>query len=409
MATTTRRRRTDPSDPVDLPPAVARTMAIRASALDQPDPFGSGPDATRAAVRRLGYVQIDTINVIERCHHHILWSRMPDYRPAHLDVAQSVDKSVFEYWTHALAYLPTEDFTFVVADMRARKADPGPWFANVDRKDVRRLLRRIHDEGPLSIRDIDDVPVEKDHPWASRKPSKRALEMAFFAGDLTISRRQGMVKTYELTDRHFGWDRRPSPANAKRTAEWMLDRALRSQGVVSLDSICHLDAPRKAGVRAVIDQRVRRRKLVPLAIEGAGTLVHWAEPAAIEAGREAPPPGLVHVLSPFDPLVIQRRRLALLFGYEHRFEAYVPEPKRVFGYFALPVLAGDRFVAAIDSKADRAAGRLLIRRWTWVGEGNDREHRAAVEEALGRFERFQFAGEAADPGELTRPPSEDGA
>jgi uncharacterized protein YcaQ len=383
-------------------------MAIRAQRLDVLAPFGAGSGATPVAVRHLGYVQIDTINVIERCHHHILWSRIPDYRRGHLDRAQAVERSVFEYWTHALAYLPTEDFRFVVADMRSRKAVPNSWFASVDPSDVARLLKRIRDEGPLTIRDIDDPPVEKDHPWASRKPSKRALELAFFSGDLTVSRRVGMVKTYELTDRHFGWRRRPGPATVRQTHAWLLDRALRAQGVVSLDSICHLDAPRKSGVRTIIDERVRRGSLAPVAVEGAGPVEHWTEPAALEAATLAPRPDLVHILSPFDPLVIQRRRLALLFGYQHRFEAYVPEAKRVFGYFALPVLAGDRFVAVVDTKADRTARRLLVRRWTWVGDGNEAEHKAAVEEALGRFEHFQFAGDGdtleADhrPGESPR-------
>jgi uncharacterized protein YcaQ len=99
----------------------------------------------------------------------------------------------------------------------------------------------------------------------------------------------------------------------------------------------------------------------------------------------------VHLLSPFDPLAIQRRRLRLFFGYEHRFEAYVPKEKRVLGYFALPVLVGDRIVAAIDLKADRARRELRIERWTWVG-GAMPSDRRRIEEELHRFERFQFAG-----------------
>jgi uncharacterized protein YcaQ len=99
----------------------------------------------------------------------------------------------------------------------------------------------------------------------------------------------------------------------------------------------------------------------------------------------------VHLLSPFDPLMNQRKRVALLFGYEHRFEAYVPRPKRVFGYFALPVLVGDQIVAAIDLKADRERGKLLMQRWTWVGRGSARSHKRRIEEELHRFERFQLA------------------
>src|SRR6202043_2192192 len=99
----------------------------------------------------------------------------------------------------------------------------------------------------------------------------------------------------------------------------------------------------------------------------------------------------VHILSPFDPLIIQRKRLALFFDYEHRFEAYLPREKRVLGYFALPVLVGDEIVAAIDLKADREQRKLLVQRWTWVGRGSPRSHQRRIDEELHRFERFQLA------------------
>ena len=102
--------------------------------------------------------------------------------------------------------------------------------------------------------------------------------------------------------------------------------------------------------------------------------------------------GRVHILSPFDPLIIQRKRLEAIFDYAHRFEAYVPKDKRVLGYFALPVLVGDAIVAAIDLKADRAQGKLLIQQWTWVGSGTSRRHKRLIEDELHRFERFQLAG-----------------
>src|ERR1044072_8933096 len=125
--------------------------------------------------------------------------------------------------------------------------------------------------GPLSIRDIDDdVLVDKVHPWASRKPSKRALQLAFYTGVVTVSARAGMLKTYELMDRHFGWEQPPRPASERDVAAYLLERALRAQGVVSLDSICHLDAPRKPAVRKLIEARERRGGLAPVAIEGAG-------------------------------------------------------------------------------------------------------------------------------------------
>ena len=384
--------------PVPLTTAQARHVWLRAQRLDTRAPFGSGPEAVAAAVDHLGYVQIDTINVIERCHHHILWTRMPAYRRAHLHQAQAIDKTVFEYWTHALSYVPSKDIRFFLPAMKRHRDAPRPWFGSVQPDDLRRVLRLIRDGGALSIRDFDDeVLVEKEHAWASRKPSKRALQLAFYNGTLTVSARAGMVKTYELMDRHFGWDARPKPATDRQVLDYLLDRALRSQGVVSLDSICHLDAPRKAAIRALIDARVRRGDLVPVTLADAGKLEHWARPEALER-PPAPDETLLHLLSPFDPLIIQRRRLQLFFGYGHRFEAYVPKEKRLLGYFALPVLAGDEIVAAIDLKADREQQKLLVQQWTWVGHGTARSHKAAIEAELDRFARFQFAPrEASEP------------
>jgi uncharacterized protein len=365
-------------------------MWLRAQRLDVSSPFGSGPEATPLAVEHLGYVQIDTINVIERSHHHILYSRIPSYVRADLHQAQSIDKTVFEYWAHALAYLPVRDMRFFVSAMKGYGLVPLRWYSNVTKKDVARVVTLIRNNGPLTIRDIDDdVLVEKDHPWASRKPSKRALQLAFYTGALTISSRSGMLKTYELMGRHFGIDKLPKAATEREIVVYLLDRALRSQGLISLDSACFADAKRKPAMRRLIEARVRRKELVPVAIEGAGKAEHWAQPDAMDADAD-PNEELVHILSPFDPLIIQRKRLKLFFDYEHRFEAYVPKEKRVFGYFALPVLVGDEIVAALDLKTDRAAQKLLMQKWTWVGNGSAPRHKQAIKAELERFERFQL-------------------
>ena len=384
------------NDPLPLTQSQARRIWLRAQQLDTPAPFGEGSAAVAAAVAHLGYVQIDTINVIERCHHHILYSRIPAYRRADLRQAQSFDKSVFEYWTHALSYVPSADFRYFVPLMREHKREGHRWYASVKPADTRKVMRLIK-AGPLTIRDIeDDVPREKEHLWHSRKPSKFALELAFYTGALTVSERSGMLKTYELVTRHFGWDKPPNPASTSEVAAYMLDRSLRSQGVVSLDSICHLDAPSKAAVRRVIEARVRKKELLPVAIEGAGKQEHWLRPGLLETpGEDAAP--LVHILSPFDPLIIQRKRTELIFGYSHKFEAYVPKAKRVFGYFALPVLVDDEIVAALDLKTDRQNKKLLMQKWNWVGSGKKTkgESRKAlkrrIEEELDRFETFQLA------------------
>ena len=373
----------------------ARRIWLTAQRLDTSAPFGEGTQAVADAVAHLGYVQIDTINVIERSHHHILFTRIPAYRRADLRQAQSADKSVFEYWTHALSYVPSKDFRFFLPQMKQHRRDGHKWYASVKPADTRKVMRLLR-AGPLTIRDIDDdVLTEKEHLWQSRKPSKRALQLAFYNGTATISERNGMLKTYELTARHFGWDKPPKPASAAEGTAYLLDRALRAQGLVSLDSVCHLDAPSKPAIRKLIARRVRRGELVPLALEGAGKVEHWARPEALDSRGEAAI-DLVHILSPFDPLIIQRKRTHLIFDYEHRFEAYVPKEKRKFGYFALPVLVGEEIVAALDLKTDRQNKKLLMQRWSWLGKGKAakgdtrKDFKRRIEEELGRFERFQL-------------------
>jgi uncharacterized protein YcaQ len=377
----------------------ARRIWLRAQRLDTSAPFGEGAQAVADAVAHLGYVQIDTINVIERSHHHILYTRIPNYRRADLRQAQSADRSVFEYWTHALSYVPSKDFRFFLPAMKLHKREGHIWFKSVKPEDTRKVMRLLR-QGALTIRDIDDdVLTEKVHLWSSRKPSKRALQLAFYTGAVTVSERNGMLKTYELTTRHFGWDRLPKAASASEETAYLLDRALRAQGIVSLDSICHLDAPSKPLVHRLIERRVRRGELVPVALEGAGKAAHWAAPETLQLNqndnREGP--ALVHILSPFDPLIIQRKRTHLFFDYEHRFEAYVPKEKRQFGYFALPVLVGSDIVAALDLKTDRQNRKLLMQKWTWVGNGKAAKGEArkalkrTIEQELHRFAQFQLA------------------
>lgn len=385
-----------PRKPPTLSTEQARRIWLHAQRLDRREPFGSGPEATRAAIEHLGYVQIDTINVIERCHHHILYARIPAYRRGDLAHAQSVEKSVFEYWTHALSYVPTRDIRYFLPEMKAHREEPKRWSAVGAREETRKLLRRIRKDGALTIRDIEEELIEKAHLWASKKPSKGLLERAFYDGDLAISARAGMVKSYELFDRHFHWEKRPTPASERQITAYKLDRALRAQGLVSLDSACHLDAPSKKAVAALIAARVKRKELVPIAIEGAGKTAHWAMPEALETVPE-PEAALVHILSPFDPLVIQRKRANLFFGYNHVFEAYLRPENRVFGYFGLPVLAGDRVVAVLDLKTDRTAGKLLMQRWTWLEGYETPVLKAAIEEELQRFERFQLGRDEASP------------
>ena len=148
--------------PISVSRADARRIWLHAQRLDERKPFGADQGAVQTTIEHLGYVQIDTINVIERCHHHILFSRIPNYRRADLHHIQSVEKSVFEYWTHALAYVPISDFRFYLRQMRQHRRKPVRWNQAVAPKDYHRVIRTIRENGPITIRDIeDDVLVEK--------------------------------------------------------------------------------------------------------------------------------------------------------------------------------------------------------------------------------------------------------
>jgi len=364
----------------------AKNICIDSQMLNQREPFGLKSNAVAKAIAHLGYVQIDAINVIERCHHHILYNRIPDYKPDYLHQEQTKEKSIFEYWTHALSYVPTTDYQFFMRRMKNFKTEG--WFSSVtenDYKKVQKLLKK----GPLSIRDIkDDVPIEKTHLWGSSKPSKKALEYGFHTGEFTISERIGMIKKYDLVKRHFGWKKLPKAATEAEYCEYILERALRTQGLVSLDSICYLNLKMKKAVSNLLIKKIKNADIVEVEIESLSKVKHYAKSDKIK--RNVQKSQLTHILSPFDPLVIQRKRLKMFFDYEHLFEVYIPKTKRKYGYFSLPILHKNNFIALLDLKADRFRNELLIQNWVWLEKYKSTIHKKSIEEELHRFEKFQF-------------------
>lgn len=375
--------------PMILSLAQARKHWMVAQGLHRQQAFGKGKTAVLKAIQQLGYVQIDTIHVIERSHHHILFSRVPDYQKSFLHDLQTKDKTVFEYWTHALSYVPTADYRYYMPSMKRSRDNPSSWFREVKPEEVKKVLRLLKQEGPISIRDVqDDELVEKNHPWASRKPSKKAMQYGFYNGDLVISERVGMLKKYDLAQRHFAWEQKPQSAKPKEILEYLLQRALRSQCLVSLDSICYMDAKKKADMRILLQQKTKKGELLEIQIAGELKTTFWMKPEVLESKTEVDPQQ-VHILSPFDPLIIQRKRLKSFFNYDHKFEAYLPKEKRVYGYFALPVLIGDEVRAILDLKTDRQNNKLLIQQWTWHQPAT-KKAKTQIEQALHTFEKFQL-------------------
>ena len=272
--------------PLHLARADARRIWLHAQRLDTAAPFGAGPAATPAAIEHLGYVQIDTINVIERCHHHILCHRIPAYRRA--DLAPGPERRQDRCSNTGRMRCPMCRAAISASSCRDEAHREHRRAAGSNRSrpaDLRKVARRVLREGPLSIRDIDDdVLVEKDHAWASRKPSKRALQLAFFTGALTMSRARRHAEDLRADRPAF---RLGQAARARRPSGRSLTicstgRCAPRASSASIRSAIS-SASRKPAIRQLIERRVRGRHLVPVAIEGAGKTEHWARPEALDA------------------------------------------------------------------------------------------------------------------------------
>lgn len=347
-------------------------------------------ESTQKIIEHLGYVQIDTIFVIERCHHHILFSRSPSYRREDLYHCQTKSKSVFEYWTHALSYIPTKDLSYYLRKMSDFYKNHRVWYDSVKRTDLTKILKKIKNEGPVTLRDMDDdVTGLKNDWWTSKKPSKKVLQYGFYGGKLAVSERIGMLKKFELFDRHFDFAKDLQPKTETDRLNYLLDSSLRSQGLVSLESICHLNNPDKKAIQQLIDRRAKKNLLVPALLQNNDKWLHWVEPQLLDEKPVEIGDQTAYLLSPFDPLTIQRKRLHAFFDYNHIFEAYVPLKKRKFGYFTLPVLIGDRIVAGLDLKTDRQSNKLLVQNWHWFQKKNNSDKKK-IETALHSFEKFQL-------------------
>ncbi|HSG87958.1 MAG TPA: crosslink repair DNA glycosylase YcaQ family protein [Pseudomonadales bacterium] len=339
----------------ELDPALLRRIAVGAAGLDRAEPFGRGRPGARRALQHLGYVQIDTISVVRRAHEHVLLSRVPRLAPAHLDELVRRGEA-FEYWAHAAAYLPIEDFRHALPRMHRLRAGDRHWMRH-DPKIVREVLERIRAEGPLQTRDFEQ-PAGHRGGWWSWKPAKIALERLFHEGHLMIVNREGFAKTYDLTERALPdhVDRSmPSPAEH---ADHLVERARATLGVFTARHVTHLrrEQDLRTTVAARLDAAVEAGRLVRA--EAGGT--RWF----VDAERLARPPrvsGRVRLLSPFDNLTIHRDRLARLFDFDYQLECYVPAAKRRYGYFALPILAGSRLVGRADCRADRRRGVFELR------------------------------------------------
>ena len=334
----------------------ARKLILQNQGVHQSGGFGRGESAIGNVVERLGYIQIDTISVVARAHHHVLWSRAPGYKPQHLE-SLVAKRELYEYWSHAAAYLPMRDYRYSLIQKNAIKAGDSPW-GNTDPKNIKFVLERIHAEGPLQARDFADTRPAHSSGWWDWKPAKRALEYLFMCGELMISERRGFQKVFDLPERVLPNGLDLSTPTLEEFSRHLILRYLAANAIGSAAHISYLRRGMKSLVSETCRQLVEEGVLVEVNVNG---ISFYAQADIEQALAKSLSRQKVKILSPFDNLLIQRKRTRLLFGFDYQIECYIPAAKRVYGYFALPLLWGRAFAGRMDAKIDRTSGVLIIR------------------------------------------------
>lgn len=367
--------------PISISNTQARKIILYAQGFTKSNPFGSGPNSVVKAVNQLGYVQLDTISVVERAHHHILWSRIPGYETEWLEKAQYKKREIFEYWAHAAAYLPMKDYRFSipVMDIFRNKKDRWP---DTSRADMKKVLKRIRNEGPLMSRHF-----ESDHKggnWWDWKPAKWALQRLFLEGDLMVSHREGFQRVYDLPERIIPDGIDTSAPTLHEYYIHLIKSTLQAQGIASPREIFHLRKSDSKIFNDVVHQLQEENNIIPVKVDGQKQ--YFTLPQYLEQKIRLPEKMIL--VSPFDNLIIWRKRLKEIFDFDYTIECYIPADKRVYGYFCLPVLYKDHFVGRVDLKADRKSKQLQVKQEFWENKKQKMNSNTLYKETLQSFASF---------------------
>lgn len=324
----------------------------------------AAPRALIKTIRRLGLLQIDSVNILVRAHYMPLFSRLGAYDRAALDAA-SYDprrRRLFEYWAHEACLVPLELQPLFRWRMAAAARGEGIYkglarFAHERRAFVAEVLAAVRAEGPVSASGLGLGGKGEAHWWGWSE-AKTALEYLFWAGAVTTLRREpaGFARIYDLPERVLPADvlALPTPRAAEAQGA-LLMHAAGALGVATEACLREYFRLPVADARARLAELVEAGDLVPIAVEG------WTKPGYMPRGAAIPrKAGTVALLSPFDPLISERARAERLFDFHYRIEIYTPAHKRQYGYYCLPLLMGTRIAGRLDLKADRSAGVLKV-------------------------------------------------
>ncbi|WFB69227.1 crosslink repair DNA glycosylase YcaQ family protein [Chryseobacterium sp. WX] len=339
-----------------LTPEHLKRLTLDSQGLTQNTPFGTGKTAVLNALEHLGYIQIDTLSIVERAHHHTLWTRIPDFKTDNLEELVE-DRKVFEYWFHAASYLPMQDFRYVLPQMLMIKRGESRYY-NADPKVMKYVVDTIRNEGPKRARDFENES-HKAGSWWNWKPAKLALERLFMQGDLMISGRSGMQKTYDLAERVLPSSTNTSEPTPLEFAEYLVKTNLRAYGFTTLKQITHLRKGNalKTNVNKVLQMMLEEDTISKVTSEGGSSV--FVQNEILEKTFDQASSS-VWLLSPFDNSIIHRDRIKQIFDFDFRLECYTPKEKRQYGYFCLPILFGDQFIGRVDCKAHRKEKKLEL-------------------------------------------------
>ena len=326
-----------------------RLIKLESQGLINEKSFGTGKEAVLSALEHLGYLQIDTLSVVERAHHHTLWTRIPDYKTEYLDDLVQ-ERKVFEHWFHAASYLPMKDFRFALPKMLDIKQN-GSQYYNADQKVMEFVMDTIRNEGPKRAIDFENE-AKKQGSWWNWKPAKLALERLFIQGDLMICERKGMQKKYDLTENVLPASIDTSPPSPYEFAEFLVKTYLRAYGFTTIRQVTHLktDAVLRKNVEEALHSMLSENTVERIDSKEFPSVFVQSNLMDTKVQESC---STVRLLSPFDNSIIHRDRISYLFDFDYRLECYLPKEKRKYGYFCLPILFGDVFIGRVDCKTHR--------------------------------------------------------
>lgn len=380
-------------------PEIANAQA-RALFLDRhglaaaPSGSGKGSDL-QSVIDDLGFVQIDSINTVARAHHMTLHARRASYRPRHLDALHEKARGVFEHWTHDASLISMQHFPhwrLRFARHEAAKAEQWvKWREEGMEQKIDDILRHISDQGPCCSADVGLDEARSSGGWWEWHPSKTAMEYLWRTGVLSVTRRTGFRKVYDLTENVIPPEYLNARAHAHETIDWACRSALDRLGFATSGEIAAFwalitPAEAKAWCQGALKSGEIEEVLVHSAKGAPRRSFVWPGTADADVPE---PTQRMRVLSPFDPALRDRKRAERLFGFFYRIEIFVPEPRRTYGYYVFPLMEGSRLVGRVDMKAERDRDRLNIKAlWPERGVRFGPARMAKLETALARSARL---------------------